>query len=114
MSTGLSVCPVGSGIALTTTTTVSVANVACATNTFRFVNANASVYSYVGVFNNYADAAAAHHPVAGTPGNLLVVAPNDSVNVVGNFGINPNPGTVYIAAITATGSTTTFATPIAP
>lgn len=114
MSTGLSVCPIGNSVALTTTTTVAVANVATGTNTFRFVNASSSVYAYVGVFKTYAEAAAAVHPVAGTPGALAIVAPNDSVNIVGNFGINPNPGTVYVSAITATGSTTTFATPIAP
>ena len=114
MSTGLSVCPIGNGVAITTTTTVAVANIATGTNTFRFVNANASVYSYVGVFKTYAEAAAAHHPVAGTPGNLMLVAPNESVNLVGNFGINPNPGTVYVSSITATGSTTVFFTPLAP
>lgn len=108
------IVPVGKTVAISTTTTVAVANVACATNSFRFVNANASVYSYVGVFKDYATAAAATHPSAGTPADLTVVAPNESIVITGNFGVQPNPGTVYVAAITATGSTTTFATPVAP
>lgn len=114
MPSTVSVCPIGNSINIATSTTVAVANVATGTNTFRFVNGGATVYSYVGVFKDYATAAAAQHPVAGTPGNLMPVAPGDSINVVGNFGISPNPGTVYIAAITNTSTTTTLVTPLAP
>ena len=94
--------------------TANVANVATSTNTFHFLNASSSVYAYVGVFNTYAAAAAMDHPSIGTDGFGIPMAPNESMTITGNFGINPNPGTVYVSAITATGSTAVFATPIAP
>jgi len=94
--------------------TANVANVATSTNTFHFLNASTSVYAYVGVFNTYAEAAAMDHPTTGTDGAGLPLAPNESMSITGNFGINPNPGNVFVAAVTATGSTTVFATPIAP
>lgn len=94
--------------------TANVANVATGTNTFHFLNASASVYAYVGVFKTYAAAAAMDHPTAGTDGAGVPLAPNESMTVVGNFGINPNPGNVFVAAITSTGSTSVFATPITP
>lgn len=94
--------------------TANVANVATGTNTFHFLNASSSVYAYVGVFKTYAEAIAMDYPTLGTDGAGLPMAPNESMTVVGNFGINPNPGTVYVAAITATGSTSVFATPVTP
>jgi hypothetical protein len=94
--------------------TANVANVATSTNTFHFLNASSTVYAYVGIFNTYAAAAAMDHPVAGTDGAGIPMAPNDSLTITGNFGINPNPGTVYIAAITNVGTTSVFATPLAP
>lgn len=93
-------------------TTANVANVATATNTFHFLNASTSVYTYVGVFPTYAEAIAMDHPTAGTEATGIPMSPNESLTLTGNFGINPNPGTVYVAAITATGSTSVFATPI--
>lgn len=96
------------------TTSANVANVATSTNTFNFLNASSSVYAYVGVFNTYASAAAMTHPVAGTPGPGVPIAPNQTATITGDFGINPNPGTVYVAAITSTGTTNVFATPITP
>jgi hypothetical protein len=94
--------------------TSNVANVATGTNTFHFLNASASVYAYVGVFNTYSAAAAMDHPVNGTDGVGVPLAPNESMTVVGNFGINPNPGNVFVAAITNVGTTSVFATPITP
>lgn len=94
--------------------TANVANVATGTNTFHFLNASASVYTYVGVFNTYAAAAAMDHPTVGADATGIPLAPNESMTIVGNFGINPNPGNVFVAAITATGSTSVFATPITP
>jgi hypothetical protein len=94
--------------------TANVANVATSTNTFHFLNASTTVYAYVGVFNTYAQAIAMDHPTAGTDGFGIPMNPNESMTITGNFGINPNPGTVYVAAITATGSTSVFATPLAP
>ena len=94
--------------------TANVANVSTGTNTFHFLNASTTVYAYVGVFKTYAAAAAMDHPTAGTDGAGVPLAPNESMTVVGNFGINPNPGNVFVAAITSTGSTSVFATPITP
>ena len=94
--------------------TANVANVATGTNTFHFLNASSTVYAYVGVFNTYAAAAAMDHPTSGTNGAGIPLSPNESMTIKGNFGINPNPQTVYVAAITATGSTSVFATPITP
>ena len=94
--------------------TSTIANVATGTNTFRFLNANATGYSYVGVFNNYAAAAAAHHPTTSLSGKLIPIAPTWPETITGNFGTQPNPGTVYIVAITAASSgQLVFATPIA-
>ena len=111
-----SIVATGKTVALTPagSTTANVANVATSTNTFHFLNASSTVYAYVGVFKTYAAAAAMDHPTVGTDGAGLPLAPNESMTITGNFGINPNPGTVYVAAITATGSTSVFATPIAP
>ena len=94
--------------------TANVANVSTGTNTFHFLNASSNVYAYVGVFSTYAAAAAMDHPTAGTDGAGVPLSPNESMTVVGNFGINPNPGNVFVAAITAAGSTSVFATPITP
>ena len=112
----LSITPIGKTVALTPAggTTANVANVACGTNTFYISNASSSVYAYVGVFKTYADAIAMDHPSVGTDGGGVIVTPNSSVTITGNFGINPNPGTVYVSAITNTGSTSVFATPVAP
>ena len=107
----------GNSISISAVPTVTVANVATGTNTFRFLNANATGYSYVGVFSTYAQAAAAHHPSFGDAagGSLIPVAPTWSEIVTGNFGMQPNPGTVYVAAITATSSgQVVIATPLVP
>jgi hypothetical protein len=92
--------------------TANVANVVTATNTFHFLNTSTTVFAYVGVFNTYAAAAAMDHPLVGSDATGLPLAPGESLNIVGNFGINPNPGTVYVAAITNAGTTNVFATPI--
>jgi hypothetical protein len=92
----------------------NVANVATSTNTFHFLNASSSVYAYCGVFKTYAEAIAMDHPTVGGDATGVPFAPNESMTITGNFGINPNPGTVYVAAITATGTTAVFATPVTP
>jgi len=94
--------------------TANVANVATGTNTFHFTNASATVYAYVGVFSTYAAAIAMDHPSVGTDAGGTILTPNGSLTIQGNFGLNPNPGTVYVAAITNTGTTTVFATPVVP
>ena len=106
----------GNSIAISAGPTLSISNVATGTNTFRFLNANATAYSYVGVFSTYAQAAAANYPVTGDTigGSLIPVAPTWSEIITGNFGVQPNPGTVYIAAITSGSSgQVVIATPLA-
>ena len=104
----------GKTVVITGGATANVANVATATNTFHFLNASASEYAYVGVFKTYAAAAAMDYPGNGVDGAGLPVAPNQSITVTGDFGINPNPGNVFVSAITASGPTTVLATPITP
>jgi len=92
--------------------TANVANIATATNTFHFLNTSSNVFAYVGVFSTYAEAIAMDHPQVGADATGLPLAPGESINIVGNFGINPNPGNVFVAAITNVGTTNVFATPI--
>jgi hypothetical protein len=93
--------------------TVTVANIATGTNTFRFLNANATATTFVGVFSTYTAATTADHPATSGSGSLIPVAAQWSETITGNFGTQPNPGTVYVAAIT-TGSTgqVVYVTPI--
>lgn len=92
----------------------NVANVVTRTNTFNFTNASATVYAYVGVFPTYAQAAAMDHPSLGTDAGGVIIVPNGSIVVAGNFGQAVIQANVYVAAITATGTTTVFATPVVP
>lgn len=96
--------------------TANVGNVITTTNTFHVLNASSTVYTYVGVFNNYAAAAAMDYPSAAGDAGGIPLAPNESMTVTGNFGTaglatNAN---VYVSAITATGTTSVFFTPVAP
>lgn len=104
--------PIGRTVALTPagSATANVANVATGTSTFHVLNASTSVYAYVGIFNNYASAIAMDF--AGADSGGIPLAPNESMTISGNFGVNPRPDAVYVAAITATGSTSVYATPV--
>lgn len=112
----MAITPIGNTVALTPagSATANVANVRTGTNTFHFANASTTVNVYVGVFNDYASAAAMDHPTSVGSGGGVILTPNESMVIQGNFGTNPNPDTVYVSAITATGSTSVFATPVAP
>jgi len=96
--------------------TANVGNVATKTNTFHVLNASATVYTYVGIFSNYDDAIAMDHPSVGTDAGGIPLAPNESMTITGNFGTSllATQANVYVAAITATGSTTVFFTPVTP
>lgn len=109
-----SIIPIGNTVALTPAggTTANVANVATRTNTFHITNASSSVYAYVGVFPTYAQAIAMDHPTVGSDGGGVILTPNESMTITGNFGTTGDTSTVYVAAITATGSTSVFATPL--
>ena len=96
--------------------TANVGNVATRTNTFHVLNASTTVYAYVGIFPTYAEAVAMDHPTVGTDAGGIPLAPNESMTIVGNFGTSTlaSQANVFIAAITATGSTSVFFTPVVP
>jgi hypothetical protein len=96
--------------------TANVGNVATQTNTFHVLNASATVYAYVGVFPTYAEAIAMDHPLVGTDAGGVPLAPNESMTVIGNFGLKTlaSQANVYVAAITNTGTTSVFFTPVVP
>ena len=96
--------------------TANVGNVSAQTTSFHVTNASSTVYAYVGVFQNYANAIAMDHPSVGSDAGGTIIAPNGSLTLVGNFGsaVTATQANVYVAAITATGSTTVFFTPVAP
>ena len=109
---------IGNTRALTPTggVTANVGNVATKTNTFHVVNASTTVYAYVGVFNSWSQANKTDHPSVGSDAGGIILTPNESMIIQGNFGTAAlaTGGNVYVAAITATGSTSVFFTPIAP
>jgi hypothetical protein len=96
--------------------TANVGNVATRTNTFHVLNANASVYAYVGIFSTYAEAIAMDHPSVGTDAGGIPLAPNESMTIIGNFGLQTlaSQANVFVSAITAAGTTSVFFTPLAP
>lgn len=114
----MSLTVVGKTVALSPAggTTANVANVVAKTNTFHITNASSTVYAYVGVFATYAEAIAMDHPTVGVDGGGTIITPNGSETIIGNFGLQTlaDQDNVYVAAITATGSTSVFATPVAP
>lgn len=95
--------------------TANVGNVASKTNTFHVTNASSTVYTYVGIFNNYADAVAMDYPTVGTDAGGTILVPNESMTIQGNFGLGgmSAQANVYVSAITAVGSTSVFFTPVA-
>lgn len=107
------IVPIGPSQLIATSGTVAVANVRTNTNAFRITNIG-TVDCYAGVFKTYAEAAAMGHPTAGNPQFSQPVNSNSDVVIAGNFGINPDPGTVYVATITAASTTNVVITPVAP
>lgn len=113
---GTPILPNGPTQILTATDSgVTVANVATGTNMFYISNgatAGTGPATKVGIFNTYAAAAA----MTITNGTGVVMLPQTSETVVGNFGISPNPGTVYVAYINSFlgGSSPLYITPLAP
>ena len=109
---------VGNTVKLTpnASATANVANVAAKTNTFHVTNANSSVYAYVGIFGTYADAVNMTYPNVSSPGGGTILTPNESMTIAGNFGpaLLSTQANVFIAAITASGTTSVFFTPVAP
>jgi hypothetical protein len=96
--------------------TANVGNVATKTNTFHVLNASSSVYAYVGIFPTYAEAIAMDHPLVGTDAGGLPLAPNESMTIIGNFGLQTlaSQANVFVSAITNTGTTSVFFTPVVP
>jgi len=93
-----------------------VGNVTTKTNTFHVLNASSSVYAYVGVYPTYAEAIAMDFPGSGTDLGGLPLAPNESMTIIGNFGLQTlgTQSNVFVSAITASGSTAVFFTPVVP
>jgi hypothetical protein len=96
--------------------TANVANIATRTNTFHITNASSTVYAYVGIFPNYAQAIIMDHPAVGADGGGTILAPNESMTMIGNWGVQAmaTMANVYVSAITATGVTNVFITPVVP
>jgi len=93
--------------------TANVGNIATRTTTFHVLNASSTVYAYVGVFADYNSAQAMDYPGVGFDGGGIPLAPNESMTISGNFGLPDTQSNVYVAAITAVGSTSVFFTPVA-
>lgn len=114
----MSITVIGNTRALTPSggTTANVGNVATKTNTFHVTNASSTVNAYVGVFSTYAQAIAMDHPSVGSDAGGIILTPNESMTIVGNFGTQQlaDQSNVYVSAITATGTTAVFFTPVAP
>jgi hypothetical protein len=110
----MSIVVVGNSKTLTPAagTTANVGNVATRSTTFHVLNASSTVYAYVGVFADYTTAIAMDHPTVGTDAGGIPLAPNESMTISGNFGLPSTQANVYVSAITATGSTTVFFTPV--
>ena len=94
--------------------TANVGNVVTNTTTFHVLNASATVYTYVGIFPTYAQAIAMDHPLVGSDAGGIPLAPNESMTITGNFGsaLMATQANVYVSAITATGTTAVFFTPV--
>mgnify|MGYP003336350426 FL=1 len=95
----------GNAVVISAGPTVTVANIATNTNSFRFLNANATTLAYVGVYSNYADALTCNDPASGTSGFGAVLPSNWPEVITGNFGPQAVAGgNVYVSAITTTSS----------
>jgi hypothetical protein len=114
----MSLTVVGSTRALTPAggSTANVGNIATKTNTFHIANSSTTVNAYVGIFPTYAEAIAMDHPSSGADGGGLILLPNESMTIIGNFGLQTlsSQANVYVSAITATGTASVFFTPLAP
>jgi hypothetical protein len=55
------------------------------------------------------------YPNVGSPAGGTILTPNESMTISGNFGpaLLATQGNVYVAAITASGTTSVFFTPVA-
>ena len=93
--------------------TANVGNVTTRTTTFHVLNASSSVYAYVGVFTSYTTAIAMDHPLVGSDATGIPLAPNESMTIAGNFGLPSTQSNVFVSAITNTGTTSVFFTPVA-
>jgi len=90
----------GNAIQISAGPVVTVANVDTNGNAFRFLCANATAYSYVGIFTDYNQAQTLNHASGNVTGYGTILAPNWPDVLAGNFGVQPSPQTLYIAAIT--------------
>lgn len=100
----------GNGQAISAgTIAANVAFANCSTSTFSVSNAGNGT-AFVGIFN--APPTNFHHPIAGDgSGNGVCVLNGESRIISGNFKANID-NTVYVAAITPSGSATVYFTPV--
>ena len=83
------------------------------TGTFLIQNPSTTVFAYVGVFASNV-AATFHHPITnGESGQGVLLQPNQSLTLSVNGGPVVLGGNVWLATITASGSTNVYATPVA-
>lgn len=80
------------------------------THTFEVTNASSTIYSYVGLFTTNV-ASTFSHPAVGASGQGFIIAPNQTRTISADVGAAYS-GNIWAMAITATGSTTTFFTPV--
>jgi hypothetical protein len=87
---------------------------ACTTNVFQIDNTNATVFAYVNAFTtNSASANGFNHPNnAGQTGKSLVIPPNQSRILVGDFAVTGGGQSVFVNHMTAASSATVIITPI--
>ena len=94
-----------------TATTGTATFALCQTNAFQVDNANATVFAYVNAFLSREGNGFNHSTTAGQTGASIVVPPNQSRVIVGNFQL-ANSQTVYVNYITAASSATILISPI--
>jgi hypothetical protein len=106
-----SIIVVGNSQFITTGTTANVVLFQNSiSNTFDITNISTTVNAYVGVFNSNVKTSF-NHPTAGSANIGLALSPGQTRTVTGNFN-QGEPGNVWVATITSSGSTNIVATPI--
>lgn len=99
--------------AVSATTSIGTATFStCTTNAFVIDNANSTVFAYVNVFTSREGNSFNHPTTAGQTGASIVVPPQQSRVIVGDFGSSGGGQTVYVNHITAANSATLIISPV--
>jgi len=103
---------IGNSQAVTTGTTANVVQFNNpTTGTFLIQNLSTTVNAYVGMFSSNVKATF-NHPSPGSPAPGVLLQPSQSLTISVNDGPVVLGGNVWLATITATGSTTVYASPV--